>query len=108
MASGLLATTNIASATTNTLVYTVPASKLASCNMNLCNRTGSAVTVRLGVVPSGDTIGADHWIEYDTSIPANGVLERTGFVLAAGDKVYVYASASSAITCVITGIEEAA
>lgn len=92
MASGRLATADIA-ATTLTTLYTVPASKLASFSVSLTNRSSNPVAVRIALAASA-TPAASEYIEYDTSIPANGVLERTGLVLDAAKLVVVYTGAT--------------
>lgn len=105
MATGRLGAADLA-ATTNTTVYTCPASTFAVVTVNLCNRNAStARTVRIAVASSASP-GNSEWIEYDSSLLANGVLERTGLVLDAGKQIVVYASAVD-ISCVIMGIETA-
>lgn len=91
-------------ATTNTSVYTVPAGAQAACNINVCNRGAAAVTVRLALSDSGAPGNAD-WIEYDVSIPAKGVLERTGISLDTGKRVVAYASAAT-VSVVVHGQEQ--
>lgn len=103
MASGRLGAVNLA-ATTNTTVYTVPASKTASFSVNICNRNASAVTVRLALAATG-TPSAAEWIEYDANLPGNGVLERTGLMLDTGKLVVAYASAAN-VSVVAYGVEE--
>jgi hypothetical protein len=44
------------------------------------------------------------YIEYDSTLLANGVLERTGIVVDAGKLIVVYASAAD-VSCVVMGIE---
>ena len=106
MATGRLGTANITSATTNTTLYTVPSSTFAVVSVNLCNRNSStAATVRLAISSSA-TPSADEWIEYDTSIVASGVLERTGIVVDAGKYIVAYVSSSTpTVSCVVYGIE---
>lgn len=94
MATGILGQSSPA-ATTNTTVYTVPASKTATFNINVCNRDSNAITVRLAIASTA-TPGNEEWIEYDASIPANGVLERTGIVAQPGERVVAYVSAATA------------
>jgi len=110
MASGILGSVYIDGTTnavnTDVTVYTVPASMLTSCNVNVCNQTGSAVNVYLAVTNGASPASAD-WIEYKTSVPAYGVLERTGLVLQAGAKVFIR-SEQTGVSCVVTGIEESA
>ena len=93
MASGTLGQ-SAPSATTNTTVYTVPSGKVATFNVNIVNRGASAATVRLAVAATG-TPGNAEYLEYDASIPANGVLERTGIVATAAKNVVVYASSAN-------------
>ena len=91
MASGTLGQ-SAPSAVTNTTVYTVPATKVATFNINICNRSYvTAVLVRIAVAASG-TPSNSEYIEYEASIPPNGVLERTGIVATAGKLVVVFAS----------------
>lgn len=92
MASGILGQADLA-ATTNTTIYTVPADKVATFTVNLCNRTDTAIRVRLAVAATG-TPGDSEWIGYDSSIPPNGVLERTGIVANATKNLVAYASAA--------------
>jgi len=90
MASGLLGKADLA-ATTDTSIYTVPESIVATVNINLVNRTAAAITIRLSI---GAASPADEdFIEYDTSIPAYGVLERSGLVMGAAEVLVARASA---------------
>ena len=103
MASGILGQ-SAPSATTNTTVYTVPASKVASFTVNVANRGATAMTVRVALAATG-TPSNSEFIEYDASIVANGVLERTGLVAGAGKNVVVYCSTANASVSVY-GFEE--
>ncbi len=103
MASGRLGAVDVA-ATTNTTVYTVPANKTAAFSVNICNRNAAAVTVRLALAATG-TPGVTEWIEYDTTIIGNGVLERTGLMLDTGKQVVAYSSAAN-VSVVAYGVEE--
>lgn len=102
MATGRLGTADIG-ATTNTTLYTVPATTFSVVAVNLCNRTASTITVRLAIASSGTPTDSE-WIEYGTSIPANSVLERTGLVLDTGKTIVAYAS-TTGITGMVYGIE---
>lgn len=90
MASGTLGQA-APSATTNTVVYTVAGTSLASMNVNILNRGSTAVSVRLAIAASS-TPTDQEYLEYDFSIPANGILERTGLLATTGKMVVVYAS----------------
>ena len=105
MASGRLGASDLA-ATTNTPVYTVPTSKVAVATVSLCNRNAGGVAVRLAISASGTPANADY-IEYDTIIPGNTTLERSGLVLDAGKQIVAYASATG-ISAVCWGYEESA
>ena len=94
MASGVLGQSAL-SATTLTTVYTVPASTLAVVNINIVNRSTSATAdVRVALAATA-TPGVSEYIEFDATIPARGVLERTGIALQATEKVVVYASTAN-------------
>jgi len=103
MASGILGSADVG-ATTNTTVYTVPAATTAAVNVNICNRTAAAIAVRIALSSTGTPTLAEY-IEYDVSIPANGVLERTGLVMDAAKNLVVYAGAAG-ISAVAVGFEE--
>lgn len=85
------------SATTATSLYTVPSSTSAVCStITICNQAGTAGTFRIAVRPAGATLSAEHYIAYDTSIPANDVLTMTiGITLATTDVITVYASSAN-------------
>lgn len=106
MASGRLGTPADMSAATLTTVYTVPANTFAVASVNVLNRGVSAVTVRIAIADL-DTPTVAEYIEYDVSIPAKAVLERTGLALSATQKIVVYSSAID-VSVVAYGIETSA
>ena len=105
MATGRLGTANITS-TSNTTIYTVPASTFSVVSISICNRNSTtAATIRVAVASSG-TPQPDEWIEYDTSLVASGVVERTGLVMKATEVLVVQvSSATPTISVVAMGIE---
>ena len=105
MATGRLGASDI-SATTNTTVYTCPADTYAVVAINICNRGSTSAALRLALA-SADSPTAAEYIEYDVDVFAKNVLERTGLVLAAGQKLVVYSSAAN-ISAVVVGIETSA
>jgi hypothetical protein len=105
MATGKLGANDL-SATTNTTVYTCPADTYAVVAINICNRGANATAVRIAVADS-DTPGAAEYIEYDSEIFSKNVLERTGLVLAATQRLVVYSTEAS-VSAVVVGIETAA
>jgi hypothetical protein len=102
MATGILGTADLAAAT-DTTVYTVPAGTFTVASLSICNRGGTPANVRVAVAASG-TPGNAEYIEYDATIAANGVLERTGIVMEAG-KLLVVRSSAINVTAVAMGIE---
>jgi hypothetical protein len=81
-------------ATTNTDLYTVPATTSAVCStLVICNQANTAATFRIAVRPAGVTVAAQHYISYDTNLNANDSITMTiGMTLAATDVVTVRAS----------------
>jgi glucose-6-phosphate dehydrogenase assembly protein OpcA len=81
-------------ATTNTNLYTVPASTSAVVStITVCNRATSARSFRIAVRPSGAAIATQHYLAYDVSIAANDSISLTlGITIATTDIVTVYAS----------------
>jgi len=81
-------------ATSATEFYTVPASKHATVTVSICNRGSSSATVRLAHMDATGTAANEDYIEYDTTVPANGTLERSGIVMAAASVLEVYCSSA--------------
>ena len=104
MATGILGQSAL-NATTNTTVYTVPASTFGIVTINVTNRNASARNIRIALSATG-TPGNEEWIEYDTELLGHGTLERGGVVINAGKNVVVYAS-STDVTVNVYGIETA-
>jgi hypothetical protein len=104
MASGKLGSAALA-ASTDTTIYTVPASKVATVNVSMVNRGATAVRVRIAI-GSNPPANADY-IEYDAEIPANGILERSGLVMSASELLIARASTAN-VTIRAYGFEEAA
>lgn len=103
MASGVLGRVSLAS-TTNTVIYTVPAGTTAYVNVNLANRTSASAAVRVAVAVSA-TPQDSEYIEYDTDISGNGVLERTGLVLGAGYSIITYSDKAD-VSVMAYGVEQ--
>ena len=102
MAQGILGNSDLA-ATTNTTVYTVPADTFSVVSISICNRNSSPISVRIATSTTGTPANSE-FIEYDTSISAYGVLERTGVVLQATKNIVVRTSAAN-VSAVVFGIE---
>jgi hypothetical protein len=102
MATGRLGVADLAAAT-NTTLYTVPASTFSVVSVSLCNRGASTTSVRMAISTSA-TPADSEFVEYDVSLLAKGVLERTGLVLDAG-KLLVVRSSAVGVSAVCYGIE---
>lgn len=103
MANGRLGAFDLA-ASTNTLLYTCPAGKIAFVCVNMCARSGSP-TVRLAIADNGTPADED-WIEYNLQLQAGGIpLVREGIILQATDRLYGYAS-TTGVSAVVYGKEE--
>lgn len=85
------------SATTNTDVYTVGAGKQTVIStITVCNRAASAATYRIAIRPDGATLANQHYITYDSTVPANDTISLTiGITVDASDVVTVYASTAN-------------
>lgn len=98
--------------TTEAAVYTVPASSRAKvATFSLCNNSATAVTVSVGVLAAGGTIGdGTHRVlstyslaAYDTITQEDLLSAVKGAMLPTGAMIAVAASAAGAIDWVITG-----
>lgn len=89
-------------AASDTTVYQVPAGRKATITASLCNR-GTSTTVRVALV-SGSLANSDY-LEYETTLGDNGVLERDRITLAAGQSI-VMRAASANVSAVVWGVEE--
>lgn len=99
--SGKLGALNLA-ANTDTVLYTVPSSTFAVSTINVVNRSGSTVTIRIAI-SDADTPTAAEYIEFDVGLGPKQVLERTGVVIGADQRVVVRSS-STDVNAVVYGI----
>lgn len=105
MPTGRLGAANITT-TANTTVYTVPATTFSVVTVNVVNRSSAATAQIRIAVASTATPGLTEYIEYDSALVANGVLERTGIVMDAGKLLVVQTpTASPQLSVVVYGIE---
>jgi hypothetical protein len=91
MASGTLGQASLVAAT-NTTVYTAAATP-TTFNVNMVNTTGAPVGVNLAIA-AVSTPTAGEYLEFQTIIPAGGVLERGGIVATSGKLVVAFANAT--------------
>lgn len=102
MATGRLGAQDL-TATVDTTVYTVPSDTFSVVSVSVCNRGATAANIRIALASSG-TPSAEEYLEFDASLLAKGVLERTGIVMDAGKRIVVRSSANS-VSAVVCGIE---
>ncbi len=84
-------------ASTDTTLYTVPATtSTVVSTINVCNQAGSSATFRIAIRPAGATLAAQHYIAYDTTVPANDSVALTlGITLATTDVITIRANTST-------------
>lgn len=84
-------------ATTNTILYTVPAATSAVIStIVVANRSGSVASYRIAIRPAGATLSNEHYIAYDVTVGAGDSTTLTlGITLAATDVITIYASTAN-------------
>lgn len=105
MASGKLGAANLPAGGTGTLLYTVPASTVSTVNVRFANRGAAASKVRLAIGVGASPADTDY-LSYDQSLPANGIIEDTGIVCSAGEKVWAISDVAT-VSVRVHGFEEA-
>ena len=81
-----------AAATTNEVVDNGIFKRVVT-QINVCNRTGGALTFRIYVVKADETLGTQHAYVYDISLAANDRAVFTDDIpLELSDKIFFYAS----------------
>lgn len=85
----------------------VPSGRKATGTLTVCNTNASDVTIRFAIVPTGGigAVATKDYREYDTTLPARGVLEKSGIPLTAAAALLVYAS-TTGVAFNFDGIEE--
>lgn len=104
MASGVYSKVDVSNATTWTAVVAAPTSGTKVTTLNIVNRTASSATIRVALASAAGSVTDADCIEYDVSLPANGVLERTGIVLDSSNGLHVYSSIAG-LSAVAYGID---
>lgn len=92
MASGKLGSADLVAAT-DTLLFTAGVTP-QTFNVRFANRNTAAVKVRVAI-GTGANPAATDYVDYDVTVPANGILEDTGLVCSSGEKVWVRSDAAN-------------
>lgn len=85
------------SATTDTTLYTAPASTQAVIStVTVCNRGTTSATFRIAVRPDGAALANQHYVAYDVQVDANATIPWTiGMTLGDTDVVTVRGSSAN-------------
>lgn len=85
------------SATTDTTLYTVPASTQAVIStITVCNRASTSSTYRIAIRPNGAAIANEHYLVYDVTLGGNATDTYTiGATIDASDVITVRASTAN-------------
>jgi hypothetical protein len=105
MATGRLAANDLA-AGTNTTIYTCPADTYTVASVSFCNRGTQPVTINLAIADAATPTNGEY-LEWQTELLPKNILERTGLVLGATQKIVARSSAAN-VSVVAFGIETAA
>jgi hypothetical protein len=94
-------------ATTNTIVYTVPAGRQSTVTVAVSNRSANTRAVRVAYLPSatiGSLANAD-WLLYDFPLGPGGYFRESGLPVGAGHSIVARADGAD-ITVQVVGVEE--
>lgn len=104
MATGRLAAEDLTGAALTT-VYTCPVDTYTVATLNLCNR-GTETSLVSVAIATTDSPDLGEYVEFETTLLSKNILERTGIVLAADQRIVVLSSQAS-VSAVVVGIETA-
>lgn len=91
----------------DTVVYECPSKRLSSISVNVCNPNNFIVKINLAIVDGSEAVPlANDYLEKNTKMYAEEVLERTGLVLNTGQKIVARAIQDSGIIVNVYGFEE--
>jgi hypothetical protein len=103
MANGVLASVAL-NATTYTSIYGPPADTFSVVTVSIVNKNTTSIQVRLALAVNPNIPAPGNYIEYNATVLAGGVLERTGVVIQNGRTIYAYSTQANT-DVVVYGIE---
>lgn len=105
MATGRLAASDLSAATLTT-VYECPADTYTVATISICNRGAASTSISLAIADLASPTNGEY-VEFEIDLLSKNVLERTGVVLSAGQKIVALSSQAST-SAVVFGIETSA
>jgi hypothetical protein len=111
LAGKILASSRVATGSSDTTIYTVPGSSAVKiATFSITNTSTSAVTVSVSVVPSGGSIDGTHKVLSSYSLAANDTISSEdvlsalkGAMLDAGAFISLNVSAGAVVCYLLTG-----
>ena len=91
-------------ASSNTTIYTVPASTSAIVTVTICNRTSSGISYGIAHTASGSSPANGDYKVYDKTISGNDSHQITGVSMDANNQIVAYASAAG-LSITVDGVE---
>ena len=89
----------IATANTDTTVYTVAATQRVVGQILVINTNPTSnVTVRLGIVENSDTLSAEDYLAYDLELLPNEVVSYSAITIGEGDFIVFRSNTVSSVT----------
>lgn len=95
--TGILASQTF-NALTYTPIYSPTANTFSVVTISVCNKNSNPIRIRLALAVDPDIPAAGNYIEYQTEILPNGVLERTGVIIQSGRTLYAYSTGPTGAT----------
>jgi hypothetical protein len=91
--------------TSDTLLYTAPATGAVVRNIHVANETAADATITLAVRAGGSLAGGTHFLSAYT-VPARGSYDWSGFkVLEDGETIRALQGTTNALTVSVDGVE---
>jgi hypothetical protein len=81
-------------ANTDTILYTVPSgANTIISTVTVCNLDSNAASFKMAIVPFGDSLASQHYMNFNTTIAGNDTITATlGITLSSQDTLHVNAS----------------